>query len=112
MSDLATRKCKPCERGASPMNAEQVRQYLIMIDGTWKVENEGKQISRTFKFDNYYQTTAFVNAVAWIAHSEDHHPDINFGYNKATVIYSTHAVGGLSENDFICAAKVDALLGS
>lgn len=112
MSDLTTRKCKPCEGDASPMNAEQVRQYLIMIDGTWKVENEGKQITRSFRFDNYYQTTAFVNAVAWIAHGEDHHPDITFGYNKATVIYSTHSVGGLSENDFICAAKVDALLGS
>ncbi|WP_339857415.1 4a-hydroxytetrahydrobiopterin dehydratase [Pseudohongiella acticola] len=109
MSDLITRECKPCAKDASPMGAEQVKQYLAIIDAGWKVENEGKQISRTFKFDNYYQTSAFVNAVVWIAHGEDHHPDITFGYNKATVVYSTHAIGGLSENDFISAAKVDAL---
>ena len=109
MSELRQRKCEPCEKGASPMNAEQVRKFLAMIDGDWCVGNEGTKISRHFKFDNYYQTTAFVNAVAWIAHKEDHHPDISFGYNQATVDYSTHAIGGLSENDFISAAKVDGL---
>lgn len=109
MSELTQRKCKPCEQGASPMNAEQVKQYLVMIDSEWEVGGEGEQISRRFKFEDYYQTAAFVNAVAWIAHREDHHPDISFGYNQATVAYSTHAIGGLSENDFISAAKVDAL---
>jgi 4a-hydroxytetrahydrobiopterin dehydratase len=65
-----------------------------------------------FQFKNYYETMAFVNAVAWVAHREDHHPDLEVGYNKCTVRYSTHSVGGLSENDFICAAKVDSLLAN
>ncbi len=109
MSELTQRKCKPCEGGTSPMSADEVKQHLAMIDNEWQVDEDGKQISRAFKFRNYYHTTAFVNAVAWVAHREDHHPDITFGYNQATVVYSTHAIGGLSENDFICAAKIDAL---
>jgi len=67
------------------------------------------QIRKTYRFKNYYETMAFVNAVVWVAHREDHHPDLEVGYNRCTVRYSTHAVGGLSENDFICAAKVEAL---
>jgi len=67
-------------------------------------------IAKAFPFKNYYETMAFVNAVAWIAHNEDHHPDMEVGYNKCTVKYSTHSVGGLSENDFICAAKVNSLM--
>ena len=73
------------------------------------VYKEGTLV-RTFSFKNYYETTAFVNAVAWIAHREDHHPDISFGYKTCTVRYSTHAIHGISENDMICAAKVSALL--
>ena len=106
-SDLAQKKCKPCEGGTKPLDAGQIRTYLGVLDG-WKYSKN--QISKTFSFKNYYQTTAFVNAVAWIAHQEDHHPDIQFGYKNCLVIYSTHAINGLSENDFICAAKVDALL--
>ena len=70
----------------------------------------GAEIRRTFNFKNYYETMAFVNAVAWIAHKADHHPDLEVGYNKCVVRYSTHSVGGLSDADFISAAKVDALL--
>lgn len=62
-----------------------------------------------FKFKNYYQTMAFVNAVAWLSHREDHHPDLAVGYNHCLVVYMTHAIQGLSENDFICAAKIDGL---
>ena len=72
-------------------------------------EHGGGEIARTFKFKNYYETMAFVNAVAWVAHGEDHHPDMEVGYNKCGVRFSTHSVGGLSENDFISAAKVNAL---
>jgi 4a-hydroxytetrahydrobiopterin dehydratase len=67
-------------------------------------------IRREFRFKNFYETMAFVNAVAWISHREDHHPDLDLGYNRCVVHYSTHAIGGLSENDFICAARVNALL--
>jgi 4a-hydroxytetrahydrobiopterin dehydratase len=70
----------------------------------------GQAIRREFRFKNFYETMAFVNAVAWISHREDHHPDLELGYNRCVVHYSTHAIGGLSENDFICAARVDALL--
>ena len=66
-------------------------------------------VQKTFKFKNYYETMAFVNAAAWISHREDHHPDIAVGYSKATVAYMTHAIKGIRENDFICAAKLDAL---
>ena len=66
-------------------------------------------ISKTYSFENYYQTIAFVNAVAWMTHREDHHPDLTVNYNSCRVAYTTHDLGGLSENDFICAAKVDAL---
>lgn len=75
----------------------------------WSVDSAQNYISRDFKFKNYYETMAFVNAVAWIAHQEDHHPEITVTYNSCNINYSTHSVGGLSRNDFICAAKIDAL---
>ena len=70
----------------------------------------GKEISKTYQFANYYETLAFVNATAYISHREDHHPDLEVGYNKCRVRYSTHSVGGLSQNDLICAAKVESLM--
>jgi len=75
----------------------------------WQLTPPAAAIQRQFEFGDYYETMAFVNAVAWIAHGEDHHPDLQVGYNRCTVRYSTHAVGGLSRNDFICAARVDAV---
>ena len=104
--DLAKSKCKPCEGGVSPLNAEEVGKLLKQLQG-WA--HEGSVIAKTYAFKNYYQTMAFVNASAWISHREDHHPDIAVGYNQCRVTYSTHAINGLSENDFICAAKLDAL---
>jgi 4a-hydroxytetrahydrobiopterin dehydratase len=106
MNELARKKCKPCEGGVAPLTAEQVRPMLKGLDG-WTLE--GKGITKTYRFKNYYETMAFVNASAWISHREDHHPDITVGYNQATVAYMTHAIKGISENDFICAAKLDAL---
>ncbi len=93
-----------------PLDAMQVQNYLEQLGHSWGCSTDGKRILRSFKFRNYYQTTAFVNAVVWIAHQEDHHPDILFGYNQAEVSYTTHAIDGLSENDFICAAKINSLL--
>jgi 4a-hydroxytetrahydrobiopterin dehydratase len=108
--DLTDKHCKPCEGGVEPLNAEQAGELLKNLHTDWSIAEDGKETSRTYRFKNYYQTMAFVNALAWIAHSEDHHPDIEVGYNRCHVRYSTHAIGGLSENDFICAAKIDALL--
>src|SRR5688572_9713107 len=104
--DLASKTCKPCEGGVSPLASHEIDQLLAQLAG-W--EFRSGVITKTYEFKNYYQTMAFVNAAAWISHREDHHPDMMVGYSKCKVDYSTHAIGGLSENDFICAAKLDAL---
>jgi 4a-hydroxytetrahydrobiopterin dehydratase len=109
-SDLTGRHCRPCGDGESPLAADRANELLDCLHRDWNIDASGREISRTFAFRNYYQTMAFVNALAWIAHAEDHHPDIEAGYNRCHVRYSTHAIGGLSENDFICAARIDALL--
>jgi 4a-hydroxytetrahydrobiopterin dehydratase len=106
METLAKKKCKPCEGGVPPYNAQQARDTLKQLKG-WLLE-DGKLV-KVYPFGNYFHTMAFVNALAWISHREDHHPDLAVGYNQCRVTYWTHAVGGLSENDFICAAKCDAL---
>jgi 4a-hydroxytetrahydrobiopterin dehydratase len=105
--DLADRHCTPCEGGTPPLTGAEVARYLAELAG-W--EDTGGTIARRFEFKNYCQTMAFVNAVAWIAHSENHHPDLEVGYRSCLVRYTTHAAGGLSENDFICATRVNALL--
>ena len=105
--DLSSKHCKPCEGRTSPLAEESVENLLRSLQG-W--EHEKGSIVKSFEFKNYYQTMAFVNAVAWIAHSEDHHPELEVSYRFCRVRYSTHAVGGLSDNDFICAAKVDGLI--
>jgi 4a-hydroxytetrahydrobiopterin dehydratase len=105
-NSLATKQCRPCEGGMPPLSPAEVKVLMQQLDG-W--EFSGKLIVRVYNFDNYYQTMAFANAVAWISHREDHHPDMVVGYNKCRIEYTTHAIGGLSENDFICAAKIDAL---
>lgn len=111
-SPLAERRCRPCEGGTEPLDADGIREHSDMVGAHWKLSDDSKSISAEFSFRNYYHTTAFVNAVVYIAHQEDHHPDISFGYKNCEITYSTHAIGGLSENDFICAAKVDALNNS
>ena len=105
--DLSKGKCKPCEGGVPPLTDNEADDLLATLDG-W--QRQGNLITKTCRFKNYHETMAFVNATAWISHREDHHPDLAVGYNQCTVSYTTHAIGGLSENDFICAAKVDALL--
>ncbi len=107
---LNERRCKPCEGSTDPLDSQQIISMQKELDARWSVDENSKSIHAVFDFKNYYQTTAFVNAVAWIAHSEDHHPDISFSYRKCEISYSTHAIGGLSENDFICAAKIDRLV--
>jgi 4a-hydroxytetrahydrobiopterin dehydratase len=106
MTDLAKKKCVPCEGGVAPLNEQQAKEMLKQLKG-WILE-DGRLV-KLYPFRNYHETMAFVNALAWISHREDHHPDLEVGYNKCRVEYATHAIGGLSENDFICAAKADAL---
>lgn len=104
--DLATGRCKPCEGGVAALTGEEVAALLKHLVG-WGVE--GGRIAKTYTFKDHYQALAFVNAVAWISHRENHHPDMSVGFNSCRVAYITHAIDGLSENDFICAAKIDKL---
>ncbi len=92
---------------AAALKSEEVARRLQSLRG-WELA--GIELRRMYAFKNYYETMAFVNAVAWLAHQADHHPDLEVGYNKCTVRFSTHSVGGLSDEDFLAAAKVDALL--
>ncbi len=109
MSDLLNKHCAACEGGIPPLTESDIQRFLKQVP-EWTLNDKVPEISRTFQFRNYYHTMAFVNAVAWIAHQENHHPDLAVYYNKCQVRYSTHAIKGLSENDFICAAKIDVLI--
>lgn len=97
---------KSCKDKAEALTPLEIENRLGELSG-WQLQN--LSISKTYTFKNYYQTIAFVNAIAWVSHREDHHPDLAVSYNACRVDYSTHSAGGLSENDFICAALVDAL---
>jgi len=112
MSQLRTIRCVGCEGGIPPLTREDITQLLPQLHHEWKVSTDEKSIHRRFMFQNFYHTMAFVNAVAWIANQENHHPDMEVGYNYCAITYTTHAVKGLTQNDFICAAKVDSLEAS
>ncbi len=105
--ELAQKKCVPCEGGIPRLKAEEVRQYLQRVEG-WETKDE--KIHRRFKFKNFVEAMNFVNALAKIAEAEGHHPDFTVHYNQVDVVIWTHAIGGLSENDFILAAKIDGIL--
>jgi len=105
--ELSAKKCQTGESGEGKLSHAMIVELHQQVAG-WDIVGEALQ--RVFKFKNYYEAVAFVNATAWISHREDHHPDIELGFNKVTMRYSTHSAGGLTENDFICAAKVNALL--
>lgn len=108
MTDLTLKKCVPCEGGVAPLAMVEAQALLEQVVD-WRLDEAGRVIYRDFSFKNFYHVMAFVNAVAWLAHQENHHPDLEVGYQHCLVRYSTHAIGGLSENDFICAAKVNQL---
>ena len=109
MLALTEKSSKAYQKGDPPLTMDEANQLLRQVQ-KWSLDENKQTIQRSFKFKNYFETIAFVNAVAWIAHREDHHPDMEVAYNRCVVQFSTHSVGGLSENDFICAAKIDALL--
>jgi 4a-hydroxytetrahydrobiopterin dehydratase len=104
---LTDRSSKPLKAGTPALSKKQIAELLPLVKG-WS--HERGEIRRVFSFKDFHQTMEFVNAVAWISHREDHHPDLLVGYNRCEIRYSTHSVKGLSENDFICAAKVNALV--
>lgn len=108
MSDLSEKKCVPCEGGALPLSREDSAVLLEQVKG-WSLSADGLRISRTFTFKNYVEAMDFANRITPIAESEGHHPDLSIGWGTVTVTLMTHAIGGLSENDFILAAKIDEI---
>jgi 4a-hydroxytetrahydrobiopterin dehydratase len=109
-AEIVSRHCAPLKGPANRLSSEDIQGYLHALPAGWILIDQGQAVRKTFKFDDYHKTMAFVNALAFIAHREDHHPDLSVHYNKVEVRFSTHDVGGLSTNDFICAAKTDQLL--
>jgi 4a-hydroxytetrahydrobiopterin dehydratase len=108
-SDLADKHCKPCEGGVTPLQPQQAAELMKGLHAGWRLGDDGKAISRRFSFPAYSRTIAFANAVAWVATVEGHHPVLTVSYGDCVVSYTTHAIDGLSDNDFICAAKIDRL---
>jgi 4a-hydroxytetrahydrobiopterin dehydratase len=111
MPALKEKHCKPCEGGTKAYTALAAKKMLKKLHRGWKLSSDAKTIHRDYEFKNFYRTMSFANAVAHIANSEDHHPDLKLGYDYCSIAFTTHSIGGLSANDFICAAKIDALTG-
>ena len=109
MTSFADKKCRPCEGGVEPMSPDAARAAMSQIHGDWSLSDDGKSIGRRFEFQAYARTIAFANAVAFVATNEGHHPEMIVNYGNLQVNYTTTAIDGLSENDFICAAKIDRL---
>lgn len=109
LKELLESRCEPLKGPQHRLSEARCATLLGLLPQDWDVIEEGLAIHKTFRFPDYYRTIAFVNALAYIAHREDHHPDLGVHYDRVIVRFSTHDVGGLSENDFICAAKAQAL---
>ena len=107
MIDLDKKKCVPCEGGLEPLSIDKSKSLLKMLATDWILSEDAKYIEKTFTRKNHYEISSLINVIIYISHTEDHHPEISFGYNTAKVRYFTYAINGLSENDFICAAKID-----
>ena len=109
MKELSEKKCAPCEGGVETLKPAKVKLLRKQLHKDWKIAKDSKSLTRSLKFKDFYRTMSFVNALSHIANTEDHHPDMEVGYGYCRVTFSTHAIGGLSVNDFICAAKLDRL---
>jgi 4a-hydroxytetrahydrobiopterin dehydratase len=109
MGDLSSGRCLPCEGKQGPLKPEAIQQFLQQTP-QWQLNAEKNAISRRFEFKGFQKTIGFINALSWIVNQENHHPTLEAGYNYCQVTFTTHAVNGLTENDFICAAKIDKLL--
>ena len=109
MTELADRRCVPCEGGVTPLTRAAAEEVLLRLHEDWQLLADGTSLQREYRFKDFFRTMSFLNAVAHVANLEDHHPDLEVGYGYCRVRFTTHAIGGLSENDFICAAKVDGI---
>jgi len=111
MNDLAKKNCQPCEGGSLPLDISEIHKYQKKIDGWNVIKNDRKIyfLEKKFIFKNFINSQDFVNKVGTISEEEGHHPDISFGWGYAKIMITTHAIEGLSENDFILAAKIDLI---
>jgi 4a-hydroxytetrahydrobiopterin dehydratase len=109
MNALAGKRCQPCEGGIPALTLAAAQALHASLAAEWQLAADGKSLQREFRFVDFYHTMSFVNAVAHIANIEDHHPDLEVGYDYCRIRYRTHSIGGLSDNDFICAAKIDQI---
>ena len=112
MNDLKDKKCVPCEGGVIPFDLSEIHKYQKKVDG-WsliKGDKENFLLEKDFKFKNFLESQNFINEVGRISEAEGHHPDILFGWGSAKIKITTHAIEGLSENDFILAAKIDEII--
>jgi len=110
-AELCAMSCTPLKGPQHAMKAAEIKQQLGALPG-WELAQDGSDLRRDFKFRDFSAALAFVNALGWIAERENHHPDLELGWGRCRVRFSTHDVGGISRNDFICAAKTQALFGS
>lgn len=106
---LSKRKCKACEGGVPPLKKEEADELLKQLKPEWMLIDGGRMLANTYTFRDFVETMGFVNKIAAVAEEEQHHPDLTISYNNLGVELMTHAIGGLSENDFILAAKIDEL---
>jgi 4a-hydroxytetrahydrobiopterin dehydratase len=109
MDTLTAKRCKPCEGGVPALSRAEAVAQLPQLAAGWQISADGKSLTRALRFVDFYRTMSFVNALAHVANIEDHHPDLEVGYDYCRVRYTTHSIGGLSDNDFICAAKIDLI---
>lgn len=109
MTKLSKKKCVPCEGGVKPLAEAEARKLLPELEQDWMLIDGGRMLARTFNFKDFVETMKFVNKIADIAEEEQHHPDLSIAYNVLSIELMTHAINGLSENDFILAAKIDEL---
>ncbi|ATX82597.1 pterin-4-alpha-carbinolamine dehydratase [Mariprofundus ferrinatatus] len=107
--NLQNKSCMPCKGGVAPMDRQDAERMLIEIRG-WELSDDARQLRRTVTFSNFVDAQLFATTVGELSESEGHHPDISFGWGYCTITFYTHKIGGLHENDFIMAAKVNSLM--
>ncbi|WP_299846104.1 4a-hydroxytetrahydrobiopterin dehydratase [uncultured Paracoccus sp.] len=108
--DLSRKTCEPCRGGIAPSAPEAVRQMMAQLDAGWALSEDATKITRRFEFKGFAKAVEMANLAAWLGNKQGHHPDIAFGWGYCEVTFTTHEAGGLTENDFICAARLDALV--
>ena len=108
--DLRDRTCQPCQGGTPPLDAGACTRFMGDLHAEWRLDAASQAISRRFEFKGFAKAVQMANLAAWHGDKQGHHPDVAFGWGYCTITYTTHEIGGLSDNDFICAAKIDALV--